>query len=174
MTTIATARLTLRPLAESDADTLIRELNNLAISRWAARIPHPYGPADAAEFLGSSRTAAPDVLRLAIDHEGQMIGGIGIEHGEIGYWIAESRWGQGFATEAARAVTDHAFETTGREAIRASYQLGNAASRKILLGLGFRERGESMSFCRATNMATAIMTLELAKADWAQARERRR
>jgi RimJ/RimL family protein N-acetyltransferase len=58
--------------------------------------------------------------------------------------------------------------------MKASYQLGNQASRRILLGLGFRETGTGTSFCRATNAQTDIMNLTLAAADWQAARERRR
>ena len=79
----------------------------------------------------------------------------------------------GLATEATRAVADHGFVARGMTGMRASYQLGNTASRKILLGLGFRETGEATSFCRATNGETRIMNLVLTREDWAAARERR-
>jgi hypothetical protein len=41
MTTLTTARLTLRPPMEQDAAALVRELGNLNVSRWTGRIPHP-------------------------------------------------------------------------------------------------------------------------------------
>jgi ribosomal-protein-alanine N-acetyltransferase len=174
MTTIATERLVLRPLRDDDADALVRGLNNLAVTQWTARIPHPYGPDDAAEFLKLTREAGPGILRLAIDHDGGLIGVIGLELDEIGYWLAAPHWGQGFGTEAARAVTDHAFESLGRQSLVASYRIGNAASRRILLGLGFEERGPAKGFCRATNAETDVMNLGLSRAAWTKAREQRR
>lgn len=173
MTTITTARLLLRPLAPQDKAALVRELNDLEISRWAARIPYPYGPEDADDFLRNTPEADDNVLRLAITQEGALIGVIGLERGEIGYWIASGHWGKGLATEAARAMTDHGFGRMGLTEIVASYQTGNAASRKILLKLGFREMGEGESFCRATGLQTRIVNLLLTKEDWASVKERR-
>lgn len=173
MTAIATTRLLLRPLCETDKAALVRELNDLEISRWAARIPYPYGPEDAEAYLRDTASAAPEVLRLAIAHDGGLAGVIGLEKGEIGYWIARRHWGKGLATEAARAMTDHGFEALGRAEIAASYQTGNMASRKILLGLGFEETGEGRSFCRATGLETRIVNLVLTKPDWSRAKERR-
>ena len=37
---------------------------------------------------------------------------------EIGYWIGVPYWGNGYATEAARAVIDHAFDELGHEVLR--------------------------------------------------------
>lgn len=173
MTRITTGRLLLRPLAAGDAAALVRELNNIEISRWTARIPHPYGQADAADFIRQSATAGPGALRLAIIRDGELIGVIGLEGDEIGYWIAQSQWGKGFATEAARAVADHAFLARGAERLVASYQTGNTASRCILTGLGFREAGPGLGFCRATGMETHIMALSLTREDWQAAREQR-
>ncbi|MGL4527921.1 MAG: GNAT family N-acetyltransferase, partial [Aestuariivirga sp.] len=51
MTTITTARLSLRPLREADAGDIVRQLNNFAVSRWTARVPFPYSTLDAEDFL---------------------------------------------------------------------------------------------------------------------------
>ena len=47
-----------------------------------------------------------------------IVGGCGIgtlrgDVPEIGYWFGVPYWGRGYATEAARAVIDHAFQTLG-------------------------------------------------------------
>lgn len=49
------------------------------------------------------------MLRFAITAGGTLLGGIGVEHGELGYWLAEPHWSKGYETEAARAIADHAF-----------------------------------------------------------------
>ena len=173
MTAITTPRLLLCPHEPWDGDALVRELNNFNVSQWTARIPFPYGPADAQAFLNLCRETRPDVQRFAITRNGGLIGGIGVEAGEIGYWLAEAQWGKGYATEAAQAVTDHAFEVMGLERMVARYRLGNEASRRILLGLGFAEIGEEDGVSKATGGATRVMKLELTAA-WAKAVERRR
>ncbi len=174
MMTITTSRLTLRPPQDSDVAALVTALNNFAVSRWTGRIPHPYGPQDAETFLAHARSAPNGALILLIDRGGVPIGGIGIEHGELGYWLAEPQWGQGYGTEAARAVIDHAFGIIGFDRVTASHHFGNEASRRILRGLGFMETGEARGFSRARQQEVAFATLELTRDGWKTARERRR
>ncbi len=173
MTTIATSRLVLRAPRTADKEAFVRGLNNLEVSRWTRRIPYPYTATDAEAWLALP-VEGDGLLKRAITLDDELIGVIGIENREIGYWIAQAYWGKGYATEAARAMTDHAFEAMGTEGLVASYQLGNTASRKILLGLGFIETGQAQSTCLATNSSVEIMTLELSRQDWQGAKERRR
>ena len=173
MTTLATTRLTLRPPEPGDAAALVRGLGNFAVSQWTGRVPHPDGLEDAEAYITHCRSLADKSLGLVITLERAIIGGIGIE-GELGYWLAERYWGQGFATEAARAVADHAFTALGFNELAASYQLGNIASRRILLGLGFIETGESTGFSKARQKETQLMRLTLTRDGWQNAKERRR
>jgi RimJ/RimL family protein N-acetyltransferase len=174
MTMLTTPRLTLRPPQDADAPALLRHLSNLNVSRWTGRIPHPYGPEDAAAFLVHCRNRPEGALILLVELAGEVIGGIGIEKGELGYWLAEPHWGQGYGSEAARAVADHAFDELGRDHMAASYCIGNAASRRILEGLGFVETGPGTCFSRARQQDVAIMNLTLTRAAWKDAKERRR
>ncbi|PZF77136.1 N-acetyltransferase [Aestuariivirga litoralis] len=174
MTTLTTDRLTLRPPLATDAEALVPALNNFNVSRWTGRIPFPYGPDDAAAFLAHHLRPTPDELMLMITRAGTVIGGIGVGSGELGYWLAEPHWGQGYGTEAARALTDHAFEVLEREELVASYHIGNAASRRILLGLGFVETGEGSAFSRARQAEVRHIKLRLARDAWREAKERRR
>lgn len=57
---------------------------------------------------------------------------------EIGWWLARARWGQGFATEAAREALRDAFERVGLERIVAIAQAANRASIHIMEKLGMR------------------------------------
>ena len=82
--------------------------------------------------------------------------------------------GRAYGSEAARAVVDHAFGTLGLDELVASYHLGNAASRRILLGLGFAETGEGSAFSKARQAEVPHMKLVLTRAAWAEAKERRR
>lgn len=174
MTTLVTDRLILRPPRPGDADTIVRELGKLAVSRWTGRVPHPYGAADAEAFLVHCSSLPEAALVLAITRDDALIGVIGIEHNELGYWLAESQWGKGLGGEAARVVVDHAFMDMGITELVASYHLGNAASRRILLGLGFIETGEGSGFSKARQAEVPHMKLVLTRAAWKQAKERRR
>lgn len=57
---------------------------------------------------------------------------------EIGWRLKRSAWGKGYATEAAQAVTAHAFRTVGLEQIYAFVDYGNDRSVKVAQKLGFK------------------------------------
>ena len=59
---------------------------------------------------------------------------------ELGYWIARGYWGQGYATEAVRAVLRLA-EVLGHQRVVASHFVDNPASGRVLLKSGFRLTG---------------------------------
>lgn len=56
---------------------------------------------------------------------------------EIGFHIRRAFWGQGYAQEAALAVIDYAFTTLGAQGLFAGHNPANAASRGLLMKLGF-------------------------------------
>ena len=55
---------------------------------------------------------------------------------DIGYWIGAPYWGNGYATEAGRAIIERAREL-GVETIILKYFDGNDASRRVSEKLGF-------------------------------------
>jgi len=61
---------------------------------------------------------------------------------ELGFHLRAEHWGQGLATEAARAAIHHAFATLGASALFAGHHPRNGASRAALHKLGFRPIGE--------------------------------
>ena len=71
--------------------------------------------------------AAPDALR------GQS---------EIGWTFAEREWGKGYASEAARAVLDFAFETLALAEVFSQTSESNTSSTRMMHRLGFRSRAE--------------------------------
>ena len=76
----------------------------------------------------------------------------------MGYWIAQRHWGQGYATEAGRAVLDIA-ATLGHRELVASHFLDNPASGKVLRKLGFEPTGvtqERWSCGRGSHAPSAL------------------
>ena len=61
---------------------------------------------------------------------------------EIGWHLASSAWGSGYATEAARRLVAHGFETMGLEVIVADIAAGNTRSQAVATRLGMRLRPE--------------------------------
>ena len=61
---------------------------------------------------------------------------------ELGFHLRPEHWGQGYATEAARAVIARAFAEAGAGILVAGHHPENDASRRTLLRLGFRYTGD--------------------------------
>lgn len=57
---------------------------------------------------------------------------------EIGWRLAKEYWGRGLATEAARAVLNHGFETLGFQRVIATVQSPNRASIRVVEKLGMK------------------------------------
>jgi RimJ/RimL family protein N-acetyltransferase len=175
MTVIATQRLILRPLRAEDIPALIRELNTYAIARNTARVPWPYGAADAREFLafaqgldtrslvsGIELKHQPGLLKGVVSYEWSAAKG----DAELGYWLSQSLWGQGFGREAAAAAVDHAFAVNGHPRLVACYHDGNEASRRILEGLGFERVGACSAFSKAQGADVPVTNLALTRERW--------
>lgn len=60
---------------------------------------------------------------------------------ELGYLFARAVWGNGFATEAARACLEYGFAALGFTQIIALADIDHFASQKVLEKIGFRRRG---------------------------------
>lgn len=60
----------------------------------------------------------------------------GVTEIEVGYWIAPAYWGKGFATEAAAAFRDAAFERLNEDRIIALIYPDNIASCRVAEKLG--------------------------------------
>ena len=148
MTMISTKRLQLRPLHEGDTDGLVRGLNNFNVSKWTARVPFPYGMADAKSFLALCQKAEQDTLRLAITIDGELIGVISYERSqdgisaELGYWLARDHGGLGYMSEAVRALIRHLPDHAPDVAlVFATTDPQNAASQSVLMRCGFDQTG---------------------------------
>ena len=143
-----TSRLLLRPAFAEDARELARAIGDEAVVRNLATAPWPYAEADAAQFIASA-VADPLlpvwVMLLRTAGRPRLVGGVGIHRRddgalELGYWVARSHWGLGFATEAGR----HAVRTAralGLPRLTAGHFTDNPASGAVLRKLGFRPTG---------------------------------
>jgi len=145
--TLETPRLKLRPYIEADIDELLPLVGVREVAATTLRIPHPYTRENAADFLALAQE--PDKIWLAVTlrSNGHQIGGIGLrvdrehQHAELGYWLGVSYWGQGFATEAGRAMLRYGFEELHLHRIFASHFKHNPASGRVLRKLGLRYEG---------------------------------
>ncbi|WP_440979225.1 GNAT family N-acetyltransferase [Sphingomonas pseudosanguinis] len=149
---LATPRLALRRPAEHDVAAIVSIVGDWEVARRLARVPHPCGPDDARFFL-ERVVPAEWVWAITLGDEDRLIGAVGLtpEEGtaELGYWLAPAHWGQGIATEAARAVVDFGLEHLGLARLTSGYFEENPASGRVLAKLGFVETGRVMRPCVA-------------------------
>jgi RimJ/RimL family protein N-acetyltransferase len=140
---------TIRPWVETDAESLQRHANNREVSiQLRDRFPFPYGMEQARKFLTWIGTQ-PSPTVWAIEVNGEAAGGIGIEvhtdvervSAEIGYWLGQSVWGRGVATEALTAVTAEVFKRFEITRLFAVPFADHIASVRVLEKAGYVREG---------------------------------
>jgi RimJ/RimL family protein N-acetyltransferase len=150
---LETRRLWLRWPRQADAQAIVRLAGEKAVAEMTARIPHPLQLRDVEDFVLRARSENTDGagLTLAITRKGNgPIGVVGVgpnpEDGvpHLGYWLGLPHWGEGYATEAARAMIGAFFAYTGERELTSSARLVNPASRRVLEKCGFAFMGAGM------------------------------
>ncbi|MEU5882955.1 GNAT family N-acetyltransferase [Spirillospora sp. NPDC047279] len=141
-TRLTTPRLILRTWTADEATTVTR---GARAPQWADDFPSE-GDHLIAGFITEhpGTTLGEYGQRLIIERgSGQVIGAIGLFWPpaggvlEIGYGIVASRRGRGYATEATRAMTEHALTAPGVHTVTAGVDLTNPASARVLDKCGF-------------------------------------
>ncbi len=149
-------RLFLRPAWPEDWEALLGGISDEGIVRHLATAPWPYTAHHARDFLSWPQDPRFPrfLLTLPAGDTSHLVGMCSLlprEDGElhIGYWIARPYWGQGFATEAARAVVEVG-RMLGHKHISAAHHVDNPASGKVLRKAGFRPTGRvATTYCMA-------------------------
>lgn len=152
---LETHRLWLRWPRLADAQAIVRLAGEKAVAEMTALIPHPYPPEIGERFIFQARQFNADgrSLQLAITPKGKPNSPIGIvgispspEDGRphLGYWLGIPFWGQGYATEAARALIDAFFAYGDGEELTSSARVINPASRRVLEKCGFAYQGSGL------------------------------
>ncbi|PBC10736.1 GNAT family protein [Mesorhizobium sp. WSM3859] len=146
---LATERLVMRAPRESDLEQLVTLADNRHVAEMLARMPHPYGETEGRTFLAMAASRrAGIVYALTLKDTGTFVGCAGLnttDRGlELGYWIGEPYWKRGYATEAAHALVDLAFQRTTIQVLHASTRVINPASRRVIHKCGFQYAGQGM------------------------------
>ena len=162
---IRTQRLSLRPLEPADAESIRALAGDFDVARMTGMIPHPYSERDALAWIDRAGQGDEGVV-FAVARDGALIGCSGYmpmdaEHAEVGYWIGKPFWGEGFATEAVRAVVAHAFDAHSFAYVKAGHFVDNPRSQRVLGKLGFSPDGEEMRDCAARGERVQCLTYRL-------------
>ena len=167
---LETERLVLRAPRLADVKAIVRLVGDRRIAENTARIPHPYGTDDAEQFLAMINRQEGEAT-FAIVLRGELVGMCGVEPregaAEIGYWLGVPYWNHGYATEAVRAVIDHAFGDLEHEALQAGARVSNPASRRVLEKCGFQWTGVGLYRIRAIKSSAPLDRFRLDRGLWA-------
>jgi ribosomal-protein-alanine N-acetyltransferase len=141
-TRLETQRLTLRRFAPSDGPAVHRYMGDPEVTRWLpeGRLNEARAQSFADKNAGRRWTAIAIVERASGDLVGHMDFHpwfVRATH-EIGWAIGRPHQRRGYATEAARALVAHAFETLRCHRVIATCQPENAASWRVMERLGMR------------------------------------
>ncbi len=148
---IQTERLVLRPFRDDDLDRLASWQALPEVARYMYW--EPSTRAEVVPMLAKWRAATrleqdDDVVTLAVERtaDGLLLGSVTIflrstEHRqvEVGYVFHPDSGGQGYATEATRALIDFAFAELGAHRVFARSDARNAPSAALCRRLGMRE-----------------------------------
>ncbi len=149
--TITTERLLLRMFTSSDAAAVAKLCNNINIYQTTLYLPYPYTIDDALSWIDrhEANFAARLMYEFAVTDKlsGELYGAIALScneksnNGELAYWIGEEFWGRGYATEAAEAMVEFAFEDRLYHKVFARYFSSNPASGKVMEKIGMSVEG---------------------------------
>ena len=169
---LETKRLVLRAPQLVDGKAVAALANDRRVAENTARIAYPYRLSDAEKLdqpaPTPSRTRATYLITLADD---TVIGScrLDIDEGpvpDIGYWLGTRYWGKGYATEAVRALIDHAFTDLGHKALQSSVRVTNPDSRRVLEKCGFQWTGVGLCRIRALGSSVPVDRFRLERGIW--------
>lgn len=168
---LETERLVLRAPRIEDAEAIAALANDRRVAENTLRIPHPYRLADAESFIVSLARQDTEMVFLMTLAGGTVIGMCGVAKldeaaPELGYWLGAPFWGRGYATEAARAVIDHAFEIFAPDRLSAGARISNPASRRVLEKCGFQWTGVGLYRIRAIASSAPLDRFRLDRGLW--------
>ena len=174
---IETQRLWLRWPKLADASAIATYVSDYAVAKMTARIPHPYPPSEAENFVFRTRKANSDGAGVGLvitpnSRPHEAVGAIFLNPTEadgeleIGYWIGVPFWGRGYASEAVAAMIQTGFGLSSANKVIGSVRTNNPASKRVLERNGFFYSHESTPFMPARGESHPVHWFALERANW--------
>ncbi|MCF2903893.1 GNAT family N-acetyltransferase [Octadecabacter sp. CECT 8868] len=157
---ITTERLTLRRPIMADAHAITAILQDVEVAKWLTNPPFPYTLADAEAYIALDHEE--DVYAI-VDEAG--ICGVISLRSELGYYLAQDRWGRGYMKEAASVLVDAHFELSDKD-LESGHFVDNTRSRAVLVSLGFKDTEVDRHYCPARDAALDNQKMVLTRAAW--------
>ena len=141
----------IRKWRQSDAKALAAALSNMNIlNNLRDGLPYPYTETAALEYINAMLSADEHAtFAFAVTADDEAIGSIGAfrqgnihnRTAELGYYLAESYWGQGIMTHAVKELCRYIFENTDILRIFAEPFAYNIGSCRVLEKAGLQCEG---------------------------------
>jgi [ribosomal protein S5]-alanine N-acetyltransferase len=140
VTILKTSRLLLREFCRDDADSLALVISDAETMRF---YPAPFDRAGVEQWIERNQRRyaqySHGLWGMVLKSTGELIGDCGltfqnvqgVHELEVGYHVRRDLWGQGLATEAARACRDYAFARLSAERIISLIRPENLSSRRV-------------------------------------------
>jgi RimJ/RimL family protein N-acetyltransferase len=150
---LETPRLWLRPMQPDDVDSLLAIFTDPEVMS-SFGVP-PFDRAQMAQWvqrnLDHQSRHGYGLFSVLLKTDGLLIGDCGLEWmdiegvpaAELGYDVRRDYWNRGYATEAAGAVRDYAFQHLQLPRLLSLIRAGNLASQRVAEKIGMRNTGES-------------------------------
>lgn len=138
--TVRTRRLVLRQPVATDLADIVAMADNAKMPLTTATLPYPYGEADGRAYIAEAGTTLDAYAITGADD--RFMGTILFKYPagkppEIGYWLGEPHWGQGYAGEAVAGLVAAVRDIPGFGMIDARVLDTNPASVRVLEKAGF-------------------------------------
>lgn len=145
--TLETPRLLLRRMRGSDLDAWARMSADAEVMKYIGTgVTFNRGEAwrSIAGVLGHWQLLGYGMWAVERKEDGELVGRVGFLDPpgwpgfELGWIVGREHWGKGYATEAARAALDYAFEVLKRDRVISVIREGNERSVRVAEKLGER------------------------------------
>jgi len=150
---LETSRLVFRPFTHDDFGLLAVLHRDPEVGRYMGGVWADHRIAEALGRFVAEQDERGHSKWAAFTREGEFVGRAGVSlwpatgELELGYSLMPEFWGQGLATEAARAVADWTFANTDAAHFIAFTHLENYGSQRVLERLGMvRQPDQDMGF----------------------------
>lgn len=154
MVTLETPRLILRKFTSADLERVVALTSDPGFMRFSggALFNREQASVFLERLLAADRAGKPSQFAVILRESGGLIGYCGFfvqtvddqEEVEIAYRLDPAYWGRGLATEAARAVRDHAFRDLRLDHVISLVVPDNLPSRRVAEKNGMTVRGHTV------------------------------
>lgn len=142
--------LILAPFSQSDAPLVQEYAGDPDVASTTQNIPHPYSDGVAEKWIALHLTWYLENRNVALSirtTSNDLVGAINLslkpddKLAELGYWVAQKFWGQGYCTRAARRMIQFGFENLSLNKIYARHLDSNPASGRVMEKVGMTREG---------------------------------